>query len=62
MLSYKYSISDINNVLKDIVQKLEPIGVGFRDFKECIKIQINSKKFNHKIKASMSGNTRSEWI
>ena len=51
MLSYKYSISDISNVLKDIVQKLEPIGVGFRDFKECIKIQINSKKFNHKIKA-----------
>ena len=51
MLSYKYSISDINDVLKDIVQKLEPIGVGFRDFKECIKIQINSKKFNHKIKA-----------
>jgi RNA polymerase sigma-54 factor len=51
MLSYKYSISDISDVLTDIVQKLEPIGVGFRDFKECIKIQINSKKFNHKIKA-----------
>ena len=51
MLTYKYSISDISDVLKDIVQKLEPIGVGFRDFKECIKIQINSKKFNHKIKA-----------
>ena len=51
MLSYKYSISAIRDVLKDIVQKLEPIGVGFRDFKECIKIQINSKKFNHKIKA-----------
>jgi RNA polymerase sigma-54 factor len=51
MLSYKYSISDIRDVLKDIVQKLEPIGVGFRDFKECIKIQINSKKFTHKIKA-----------
>ena len=50
MLSYKYSISDISHVLKDIVQKLEPIGVGFRDFKECIKIQINSKKFNHSIK------------
>ena len=50
MLTYKYSISDISDVLKDIVQKLEPIGVGFRDFKECIKIQINSKKFNHKIK------------
>ena len=50
MLSYKYSISDVSDVLKDIVQKLEPIGVGFRDFKECIKIQINSKKFNHKIK------------
>ena len=51
MLSFKYSISDIKDVLTDIVQKLEPIGVGFRDFKECIKIQINSKKFNHKIKA-----------
>ena len=51
MLFYKYSISYISDVLKDIVQKLEPIGVGFRDFKECIKIQINSKKFNHKIKA-----------
>ena len=50
MLSYKYSISYISDVLKDIVQKLEPIGVGFRDFKECIKIQINSKKFNHSIK------------
>ena len=51
MLSYKYSISYISDVLKDIIQKLEPIGVGFRDFKECIKIQINSKRFNHKIKA-----------
>ena len=51
MLSYKYSVSDISDVLKDFVQKLEPIGVGFRDFKECIKIQINSKKFNNKIKA-----------
>ena len=50
MLSYKYSISDICDVLINIVQKLEPVGVGFRDFKECIKIQINSKKFNHKIK------------
>ena len=50
MLSYKYSIGYISDVLKDIIQKLEPIGVGFRDFKECIKIQINSKKFNHKIK------------
>ena len=51
MLSYKYSINNISDVLKDIIQKLEPVGVGYRDFKECIKIQINSKKFNHKIKA-----------
>ena len=50
MLSYKYSISDICDVLINIVQKLEPVGVGYRDFNECIKIQINSKKFNHKIK------------
>ena len=51
MLFFKYSISEINDVLKNIVQKLEPIGIGFRDFKECIKIQINSKKFNDKVKA-----------
>ena len=38
MLSYKYSIGDINNVLKDVIQTLEPAGIGFRDFKECIKI------------------------
>ena len=50
MLSYKYSIGDINNVLKDVIQTLEPAGIGFRDFKECIKIQINSKKLNQKIK------------
>jgi len=51
MLFNKYSLSEINDILKNIVQKLEPIGVGFRDFKECIKIQINSKKFNDEIKA-----------
>ena len=51
MLFYKYPISNINDVLNNIVQKLEPIGVGFRNFKECIKIQINSKKLNDKIKA-----------
>ena len=50
MLSYKYSIGDINNVLKNVIQSLEPAGIGFRDFKECIKIQINSKKLNKKIK------------
>ena len=50
MLSYKFSIRDINNVLKDVIQTLEPAGIGFRDFKECIKIQINSKKFNQQIK------------
>ena len=50
ILSYNYSIIEINNVLKDIVQTLEPVGVGYRDFKECIKIQINSKNLNHKIK------------
>ena len=49
MLSYKYSIGDINNVLKDVIQTLEPAGIGYRDFKECIKIQINSKKLNQKI-------------
>ena len=31
---------EIQHVLKDIIHKLEPSGVGFRSYKECISIQI----------------------
>ena len=35
------SHNDIEKVLVNIIQRLEPVGVGFRSFKECIKMQIN---------------------
>ncbi|AUC13744.1 RNA polymerase sigma-54 factor [Tenacibaculum sp. SZ-18] len=33
----------VEYVLKDVVQKLDPIGVGARDLKECLIIQLKSK-------------------
>ena len=44
------SHNDIEKVLVNIIQRLEPVGVGFRSFKECIKIQINKKNIKDKIK------------
>ena len=34
----------------NVIQNLEPIGVGYRNFKECIGIQINRKVLNQDIK------------
>ncbi len=33
----------VEKVLKTVVQKLDPIGVGARDLKECLMIQLKSK-------------------
>ena len=40
MLGYKYAENLIEGVLINIIQQLDPAGVGFRDFKECIFLQI----------------------
>jgi RNA polymerase sigma-54 factor len=40
MLGYKYAENHIEGVLVNIIQQLDPAGVGFRDFKECIFLQI----------------------
>ena len=40
MLGYKYAENLIEGVLINIIQELDPAGVGFRDFKECIFLQI----------------------
>ena len=40
LLSYKYSFEVINNVLKEIIQRLEPAGVGGQSFKEIIFLQL----------------------
>ena len=39
-LDYKYAYKTIENNLINIIHKLSPSGVGFRDFKECIFLQI----------------------
>jgi RNA polymerase sigma-54 factor len=43
-LDYKYTYKTIENNLINIIHELYPSGVGFRDFKECIFLQI--KKSN----------------
>ena len=36
LLQYEFPIKDIQNVLEDIIQQLDPAGVGGRSFKEII--------------------------
>jgi len=43
LMKYKYSIEQIKTVLIDIVQNLEPKGIGARNFKETIFIQLEKK-------------------
>ena len=50
MMQGRTSAQDIEDILLNVIHNLEPIGVGYRNFKECIKIQIIKKDFNKKIK------------
>ena len=50
MMLGRTSAQDIEDILLNVIHNLEPIGVGYRNFKECIKIQIIKKDFNKKIK------------
>ena len=43
ILEFKYSHTKILENLINIVQELNPLGVGARDFKEMIKIQVDKK-------------------
>ena len=43
ILELKYSQTKILENLINVVQKLNPLGVGARDFKEMIKIQVDKK-------------------
>ncbi len=42
-MEYSYSIKEIKSVLKNVVQDLDPAGVGARNFKETIYIQLRKK-------------------
>ena len=49
---YFFSKNEINSVLKNVIQKLSPSGIGYRSHKECIKIQIlNNNKISEKYKS-----------
>lgn len=45
-LDYKYTYKTIENNLINIIHELSPSGVGFRDFKECIFLQIKKSNIN----------------
>jgi RNA polymerase sigma-54 factor len=42
-MEYSFTIHEIKSVLKNVVQDLDPAGVGARDFKETIYIQLRKK-------------------
>jgi RNA polymerase sigma-54 factor len=44
LMDYAYSIEEIKNVLTNIIHDLEPAGVGARNFKETIFIQLKKYK------------------
>ncbi len=48
--NFKYSIEEMEIVLKKVIHKLHPLGVGHRDHKECIKIQIESGNLKNELK------------
>ena len=51
--NYIYSEKEIENILLNIIHKLSPSGIGYRNYKECIKIQIDNKKNISKAKRSL---------
>ena len=51
--NYIYSEKEIENILLNIIHKLSPSGIGYRNHKECIKIQIDNKKNISKAKRSL---------
>ena len=50
IMNFKFNFNEIENILLNVIHQLEPAGIGFRNFKECIKIQIVSKQLPQKIK------------
>ena len=50
ILDYRYFKKEIESVLLNTIQKLEPAGIGYRNHKECIYIQIINKNISKKQK------------
>tara|TARA_B100000963_G_scaffold107830_1_gene93811 strand:- start:6077 stop:7342 length:1266 start_codon:yes stop_codon:yes gene_type:complete len=46
--SFKCNVDEIESVLLNIIHKLSPYGVGYRNHKECIEIQLRNKNISKK--------------
>ena len=44
MMKFEHSNDEINSVLENIIQNLDPAGIGARNFKEAIHIQLRKKE------------------
>ena len=49
--NYIFNRNEIEEMLENVIQKMSPCGVGYRNHKECIEIQINSRDISNKIKS-----------
>ena len=47
MMDYIYSTQEIENVLVNIIQDMEPAGVGARNFKETIYLQLKKQNITN---------------
>ena len=52
--NFLFNENEITDCLINIIHKLKPYGVGYRDYKECIKIQINNSSISKKKKFLIS--------
>ena len=50
LVNFQYSAKKIEIVLEEIIHKLQPTGVGHRDHKECIKLQIINSNLKDELK------------
>ena len=48
--NFLFKENEITECLINIIHNLQPYGVGYRDYKECIKIQINNRALSKKKK------------
>ena len=51
--NFIYSKKEIENIILNIIHRLSPSGIGYRNHKECIKIQIDNKRNISKTKRAL---------
>ena len=47
--NYKFKLKEIESLLLNIIHKLTPTGIGFRNHKECILLQLESQNLSKKL-------------